>query len=182
MVGKAARRYARAFLKVSLDEEKLETVQSDMQSVRSVLAGSRDLGLSLKSPVIRLDIKRGVIKQVFSESVDPLTLRFLDFVIEKRRSNLLESIVDGFLNAYNEHIGLQDVQVASAVDLEEDTTKRLTSILEQQLKGTVAIDARTDASLLGGVSVQIGDTIIDGTVRHKLNRLATSFKEAAIKQ
>ncbi|MGM0506488.1 MAG: ATP synthase F1 subunit delta [Bacteroidota bacterium] len=182
MIGKAARRYARAFLKVSLDEEKLEEIHSDMESVRSVLTNSRDLATSLKSPVIRVDIKREVVRQVFSESVSPLTLRFLDFVIEKRRSDLLESIVDGYLKAYKVHIGLRDVQVESAVDLEDDELQRLSTILEEQLKGTVAIEPRTDPSLLGGMSVQIGDTIIDGTVRHKLNRLATSFKEAAINQ
>ncbi|MEX1211549.1 MAG: ATP synthase F1 subunit delta [Balneolaceae bacterium] len=182
MIGKAARRYARAFLKVSLDEGKLEVIHTDLQTVQNVLVNSRDLAASLKSPVIRLDVKREVVQQVFSDSVDPLTRRFLDFVIEKRRANLLSDIVDGFLEAYKAHIGIQDVLVASAVELEDETHNRLSTILEQQLKGTVAIESRTDSSLLGGMSVQIGDTIIDGTVRHKLNRLATSFKEAAINQ
>lgn len=180
MIGKAARRYARAFLKISLENEKLDRVYSDMQSIRQVLDNSRDLVSSLESPVIRLDIKREVVRQIFSESVDPLTFRFLDFVIEKRRADLLDSIVDGFLAAYNTHIGRVDVQVASAVDLEDEMRNRLVSILEKQIEGSVAIESRTDAYLLGGLSVQIGDTIIDGTVRHKLNKLAMSFKEAAI--
>lgn len=180
MIGKAARRYAQAFLTVSLENDKLETVYSDMQTIQDVLTNSRDLAASLKSPVIRLDVKREIMSQVFTGSIDPLTVRFLDFVIEKRRSKLVEEIVTGFLEVYKLHIGQQVVQVVSAVDLEDEMRNRLVSILEDQMEGTVVVESRTDPSLLGGLSVQIGDTIIDGTVRHKLNKLAKSFKEAAI--
>lgn len=179
MAGKAARRYAKAFLSVSLENEKLDTVHDDFRTVRDLLDSHKELAAVLKSPVIRYDVKREAIKSIFS-SLDPLSLRFLDFIVEKRRADLLQSIVDGFLEIYKQHIGLLDVRLESAVELDGERIERLTNLLEASLEGTVAIESHIDASLLGGVSVQIEDTIIDGTVRHKLNRLAASFKEAAI--
>lgn len=180
MVSKAARRYASAFLKLSLEKGILEKILEDIRLIDETIDASRELDLFLRSPVIRSDDKRKALAEIFSASVDPVTMHFLDFIARKGRERLLGQIMRSFLRLYKEHAGIIDVEVRSAMELEDEQREKLQKTLEETTGKKVEPSWLTDPGLIGGLAVRIDDTVIDGTVKHKIDQLGALFLEAAM--
>lgn len=175
MSAKAARRYANAMLQSAIEKDILEEVHMDMELIHNTVTGSRDLVLFLKSPVIKNDIKRKALMGIFEDRVKPETSILLNLLLDKNREQLLEAICKSYLDLYNVHKGIIDVGVFSAFDLADDQKKDLLKMLEQSTGKKVILDFTTDKSLRGGLAVRIDDTVIDGTIKHKISQLKNQF-------
>lgn len=180
MVAKAARRYASALLQIAIEQDILEGIMADVRLVHETIEASRDLELFLRSPIIKPEEKKEALHSVFSDSVQPLTLQFFDLVIRKGRERLLDQMMSGFIELYKEYKQILDVQVRFAMDLDDAQAGDLKKMLEKQTGKTIELQLEKQPELIGGMAIQIRDTIIDGTVRHQLSRLSSLFKEVAI--
>ncbi len=180
MVLKAARRYANAFLHFAIEKDLLEEILEDVESIHQTLENSRDLKLFLKSPIIKPEEKRKALESIFSESVQPITMQFLNLIIRKGRQKIIDQIMKGFIDLYKVHMGIIDIYISSARELPEDLRTKLIAALEISTDKKVDPDFISDEDLMGGIAVRIHDTVIDGTVKNKINRLRSLFKEAAL--
>jgi F-type H+-transporting ATPase subunit delta len=106
-----------------------------------------------------------------------LTGRLFKLVIEKRRENLLDQIATSFLNLYNKHAGIIEIDVQTAFSLTDDQHSALKASLEKTTDNKVVLGVNVDPELIGGLSVRIDDTVIDGTVKHQMRRLKSLFTE-----
>ncbi|CUS89612.1 ATP synthase, F1 delta subunit, partial [Candidatus Kryptonium thompsonii] len=89
-----AKRYAKALIEIAEELKKLDRITQDVQLIDSMIRSSRDLQLFLKSPIIREDKKREIIQEIFADSrVDPIVLKFILLLVEKKREDLLHDIV-----------------------------------------------------------------------------------------
>lgn len=172
---KAARRYADALLQLTEEVNKTDTIRKDLQGILSTVEQSRDLRNMLLSPIIKSHNKRTVLQKIFSSQVDELTLTFIDLITNKKREVLLVEILNAYEDSYNKLKSIKKAKVTSAFDLSANEKKKLVSSLEQKTQSTIVADYEVDASLVGGLKVQIQDTIYDGTIKHKLDRLETLF-------
>src|SRR5690625_2310373 len=177
---KAARRYANAFLQIALEKQMVEKILEDVRSIEGTIESSRELFLFLRSPIIKSDDKQAVLKEIFSPAVEPLTMQFLEFVARKGRERLIPQIMQGFIDLYKKQAGIIDVEVRAAMELEQDQRKKLEQALEEVTRKQVDLSYVTDPGLIGGVAIRIDDTVIDGTLKHKIDQLGTLFQEAAI--
>ncbi len=180
MIVKAARRYANALLQLAVEEDILDEVLNDIGTIHNTLEGSRELQLFLKSPVIKPDDKRKALETIFDEKVQHMTMQFLLLIIRKGREKLIAQITAAFLELYKMHAGILEVEVATAMELPEDLESKLQKTLEQLTRMNVEMNVETRSELLGGMTLRIDDTVIDGTVKHKISQLNTIFKEAPI--
>ena len=180
MVLKAARRYANALLQIAIEQGSLERVMEDMNSIHNTIRDSRELRLFLRSPIIKPEEKEKVLRMIFEESCDSLTVQFLDLVVRKGRERQLDQIAEGFLKLYKLHMGIEDVELLTAMELPDSQLEELTATLERNTGKTVHLTVTEKPELKGGIAVRIGDTIIDGTIRHKVDQLETLFKQTAI--
>jgi F-type H+-transporting ATPase subunit delta len=180
MVLKTARRYANALLQISIEQNKLETILKDVELIHNTVEGSRELKLFMKSPIIKSDEKRAVLHELFGNQTDSLTVQFLDLVVKKGRESLLDQIMQGFIERYKQHAKIIDVNVYSASALRDDTLQKLNQTLESITGKSVDLHFHIDESLKGGLAVRVDDTIIDGTVKHKIDQLKTLFLETAV--
>jgi F-type H+-transporting ATPase subunit delta len=177
---KAARRYATALLEIAKEQKKVEEILEDMELIQATIDGSRDLMLFLKSPIIRFDDKQGALEKIFGDRVQDLTNMFIKLLARKNRVNLLDQVADSFIQNYNEYAGIIDVEVYTAFPMSDEQQQDLLKALEQKTQKKVEMTINHDTSLMGGIAVRIEDTVIDGTVKHKLAELEQSFLNAAI--
>lgn len=177
---KAARRYASALLDIAKEQDKVESILEDVTLIHNTLEGSRDLVLFLKSPIIKYDDKAEALKSIFSERLGDVTDRFIALLTRKNRVNLLDEVTEAFIEAYKEYAGIVTIEIFVASELKESQKDNLHEALEKLTQKKVDMNINIDESLQGGMAVRIDDTVIDGTVKHKLAKLEQSLMSTAV--
>lgn len=179
-ITKAARRYATALLEVGKDRDEVKSILDDMNFIHNTMQDSRDLVLFLQNPVIKFDDKEAVLEEIFGDKVQESTGMFLKLLARKKRISILDQIAPAYIETYNEYAGIITVEVAVAQKLSDDQKTQLKAQLEEMTGKEIRLNIIVDESLRGGMSVRIDDTVIDGTVKHKLQELEEQLLSTAI--
>lgn len=175
LVSKAARRYATALLETSKEQKVVEETLKDILFIKSTVSDSKDLIVFLKSPVIKPSDKQAALQSIFGKNVGKLSNEFITLISEKERTSILPEIVLAFIDQYNEYAGIIEVEVRSALKLDNAQIKELQKVLEKSTSKKVEMNLKVQPDLKGGLLVKIQDTVIDGTVKHKLDQLEQIF-------
>ena len=125
----------------------------------------------MDSPVIPREQKASVMMHLFAPRVHPLTMKFLQLLIEREREDLLSAILERFRALRDQALGIINVRAQAATPLGQEAQTQLMSTLEQRLDRSVRLSVTQDANLIGGIILRIGDTVYDGSVRHQLSVL-----------
>lgn len=173
-----SRRYARALLEVAEEGGLAEQVAGDLEVIRKTLEGSRDIVTMLKSPIIKGDTKARILKEIFG-GLGEKTLLFLNLLCRKKRASILPDVIEEYSALRDERGGIVNVDVTSAVELDDEQSKKLIDVLAQYTGKKVRAKLSLDEELLGGVTVKIGDTILDNSVKHQLQLLSSALSENA---
>lgn len=174
---KTARRYAKALLEMATHQKLLDRVHEDLTMIESLLGQSTDLKKVLMNPVIKKPAKKSLLKSVFDGKVSTVTMEFLLTLCEKNREMILPEICHEFGELRNEAMGLLPAEVASVVELSSDQVRSIEQKLKTLTGKTPLLTLRKDPALIAGIRIQIGDTVIDGSVRHQLERLHDHLAE-----
>jgi F-type H+-transporting ATPase subunit delta len=168
-----AKRYAKALFEIAEETKKLEKITNDVVFIDSLIRSSRELQLFLKSPIIKEDKKREVLKEIFSDSrVDPVTLKFIMLLVEKKREDILHDIVKVYQQIYDEKMGIVSAEVVTAVEVGERLKKKIEQkILELTGAKKVKASYRVDPSIIGGIVIRVGDTVYDASIRRRIQLL-----------
>ena len=173
---RVATRYAKSLLNLAIERNELERVYKDMQYV-ATCCDNRDLGLLLKSPIVKTDKKKKVLDGIFAGEVSEMIMSFLNIIASKKRESALPEIADEFLVQYKVHQNIVVAQVTSPVKLSDDQKDKILNLINADHKGAVEMIETIDESLLGGFIVRIGDKQIDASINRKLNELRTEFSK-----
>jgi F-type H+-transporting ATPase subunit delta len=171
----AGRRYAVALLDVAVEGNFLERVTEDLQKIQEVLGTSHELVVALKSPLINVDLKSRILEEIFKSEIDAKTMIFIKLLAHKKRANLLADVIAEFNALIDERNGVINADVKSAVKLSEEQAKELVNGLSSRTGKKIRARMSLDESLIGGVTVKIGDTILDGSISHQLQMLKNSL-------
>ncbi|MGF1544663.1 MAG: F0F1 ATP synthase subunit delta [Parvularculaceae bacterium] len=175
----APARYAEALFDLAEEAGDIEAVEKDANALKAAIATSADLRALLESPVYDADQKGAAIAALADRAgFAGLTRNFLGLVARNRRLFMLERILLAFAARLSAHRGEVSAEAISAAPLSDDQTKRLRGEIERRVGKAVNLVAKVDPDLLGGVVVKIGSTMVDGSLRTKLNRLKSKLKEA----
>ncbi|TYP95015.1 ATP synthase F1 subcomplex delta subunit [Fodinibius salinus] len=178
---KAARRYATALLELAEERNEVEQILEDVQFVHNTIEGSRDLVLFLKSPIVNFDDKIEALKKLFFDDLNEATKLFVKLLAKKDRINLLYQVTEAFVEKYKEFAGIITVDVFVARELSNEQQEELHDELEEKTQKTVEMNVTVDEDLKGGMAIRIDDTVIDGTVKHKLEKLKEELFSATVK-
>lgn len=177
---KAARRYATALLELAEERDEVESILSDVQFVDQTIKGSNELVMFLKSPIINFDDKIAALNKLFFDDLTKASKLFMKLLAKKDRINLLDQITEAFIKKYKKAAGIITVNVLVARELTEKQSNELHKELEEKTGKTVEMGIGVDESLKGGMSIRIEDTVIDGSVKHKLEKLEESLRSATV--
>ncbi|WP_445664849.1 ATP synthase F1 subunit delta [Fodinibius sp. AD559] len=172
---KAARRYATALLELAKERDEVDELLSDIEYIHNTLEGSRELVLFLQNPVINFDDKTQALQKIFFDELEEPTKLFLKLLSRKDRINLLDQVTEAFIEKYKEYAGIITVEVFVARELNSEQQELLHKNLEQKTQKKVDMNITVDEELKGGMAIRIEDTVIDGTVKHKLKELEESL-------
>lgn len=177
-IAPVAYRYARSLMDLSLEGSIVDAVSEDMLLVANTCLASRELQVLLNSPVVKADKKERVLDQLFSARVGVVTNRFIGILVRKGREALLPQVAAAFHELYKAHKGVVTAEVISAVPLDDAARKRILELAGVKHPGkTIQLAEKVDTSLIGGVSIRIGDEQYDGSVSRRLSDLRREFSK-----
>jgi F-type H+-transporting ATPase subunit delta len=168
----AARRYARALLEVALPAREDAAVAEGLKEAVALLGANPDLLNVLTHPGVSAERKRALVEAVWKRSESPLVKRLLLLLADRERIELLTEVARAYVEHWNAHRGVVIAEVASAVALAPEQTRRLTEALGRAAGGRrVELQTRLDPALLGGVLVKMEGRVYDASVRGRLRAL-----------
>lgn len=172
---KVSKRYALSLLEISNEKKILERVKNDMEFFYQTMRKNHNLLLAMDNPVIKPQVKKSILNEIFSNHVHEETLRFLDFIIDKGRENLLQSISEEFLRLVDEYYGIAKVDVLVAFRFSDEQKEQLKNRLEKILNKKIELKFSTDPKLIGGFVAKVGNTLYDASLAHQLDLLRKEF-------
>ena len=173
-----ARVYSEALFEVARDKDKLDEIHEQLGEVADAIAGNRDLQVFLFSPYFSSAEKRDGIARAVSGAEEEL-VNFLELLAEKHRMPAIFRIRRRFDEMWSNERRHLDVRLTSAVELPSDVVKELGGQIEKQTGQTIELRADVDEGILGGIVLQVGNMVLDASVRNKLERLRKEVAKAA---
>ncbi len=162
-------------LELATEQGALEKVRADVQMLLDSIAGSRDLLLMLRSPVIQHLKKGAVLQKIFEGKVQDLTMKFIRIVAAKGRENLLPEIAEEFIRLYNDQSGLQEAVVTTAFPIDKGIRGEFEKLVGDYSGKKAVLEEVVDESIIGGYTLLMGDRKIDASVTGKLKELKLKF-------
>lgn len=163
--------YANALFEVASVEGSLDAVENELFQVARALETNDELRTTLTDEVIPVARRQSVVEDLLGNRASPVTVSLVSFVVGSGRGRQLPAIVDRLVARAAEAKNKTVAEVRTAVPLTDDQRNRLADALGKATGKSVEVKAIVDRSVLGGVIAQIGDTVIDGSVRTRLEQL-----------
>jgi F-type H+-transporting ATPase subunit delta len=168
--------YASALFEIARAEGVLPRVEEELFSLSNVLAGNDALRMTLSDPAIPAERRQGIIDDLIGKRAAPVTTQLVSFVVAAGRGRELPAIISNLVERAAADRQHAVAEVRSAVPLDDDQRKRLARALSTNLGKEVEIKVFVDPSVLGGLSARVGDVVIDGTIRHRLDQLKETIR------
>lgn len=180
-MSKIASTYAKALYDIALEQEVLEDVKNDLAVIVSAIEEQPQFLNVLTLPKLDKEEKKRVIKSIFASNTPQILVNFLMVLIDKDRIDLLNEIVVAFNQMVNEHFGIVEGTVYSAVPLNDAQLTQLTYVFTKKLNQKVKLNVVVDPSLLGGYKVNLADVVYDNSIKLQLKNLKQNLMNVELK-
>ena len=173
-----AKRYAQALFSLAEAEGGREAWLDDLAAIQEQMA-EPSVALFFREPRVPAERKQEAAAQV-AEGAHPLLRNFLGLLAQRRATDSLAAIVGEYRRLLNERLGRAQADVTTAAPVSAEQRARLAASLGAMLDKEVVLDVREDPEIIGGVLIRVGDQIIDGSARSRLNGLRQSLGRQAL--
>ena len=173
----SGQRYAQAIFELALENEQLEQWDQDLRLAADVL-GDEEFGLFLRHAEVPLERKTAAIEAVLAEA-HPLVRNLVALLVNRGGVDAMREVQEGYSELLDERLGRQRVEVTTAVPLEYAELERIANFVAQLVGREVVLSTRIDESILGGLIIQIGDRLLDGSTSSALERMRQNVRSQA---
>lgn len=167
--------YAEALFAVARDEGTLGEVEDELFRFSQVLQGSDELREALTDPRIPASRRQQIVEDLLGGKASDTTVALVSMVVGTGRARDLPDIIAKLVEMSAAEAQKEVAEVRSAVPLNDDQRKRLAEALNKATGKQVEVKVIVDPSVMGGIVAQVGDTVIDGSVRSRLEQLKNAF-------
>lgn len=175
-----ARRYAEALFGLGQSAGKLQVFQSNADDFAGILERSKDLKVSLSHPNIRREQRLQIVNELLAQcSYDEMFSNFVRLVVERGRIGIFPRIAHEFMLLRDDADGRLRGVVYSATALSSAQRQRLQERVQSKLGHEVVLKERIDASLIGGIRLEVDGRVYDGSVRHYLEQMKSALINGA---
>jgi len=171
----SGKRYAQAAFKLALEKGELDSWQGSLRKTADLTTDEQLVAL-LENPKLSFETKKAILVE-FLGKINPLALNLACLLVHKDKLGIAGDISRQYDRLLDTHYGIEHVEVITALPLDDEDRKRISSRFEEIIGHKVVIDAQVDPSIVGGIKAKIGDTLIDGSVKGKLGALRKSLVE-----
>jgi F-type H+-transporting ATPase subunit delta len=169
--------YARSLFEVAQEQDKLDGIREELGQFADALDGSRELQVFFFSPYFSTIEKKDGLDRAVSDA-DPILVNFLKLLIENHRMPVIfrvRRVVDELWRKENK---LLPVTVTSAVELDQATVSQIGDRISEQTGRRVELSAVVEPDILGGLVVRVGNSILDASIRNRLEQLRKQVARA----
>jgi F-type H+-transporting ATPase subunit delta len=175
-----ARRYAQALLELGAETGTLDRLVDEMSTVATAWEASPELRNALENPLVAHDAKKAVMTELADQIGATVTTKHaLLLLVDRRRTTALPYVAQYLRELGDARKGILRAEVTTAAPLSDAYYARLQVQLEKMTGKKVVVDRKTDGSLIAGVVTRIGDRILDGSLRTRLQSLKDSLMPTA---
>ena len=174
----AAEKYAQAIFDLALEEDSLPKVKEDVNFFLEVLSKNEQLTTFLDNPFEDKQARKNVIAEVFKDNAEGISLNFMLLLVEKKLEKLLPLIVKQFNKLVYEKDGTVEVRVTTARALSSAEYEKIAKRLSETVKKPVVLNKHVDPNIIGGMIVQIGDRLVNGSIDRRLKDVGSLIREA----
>ena len=169
--------YSRSLFEVAKEQDKLDEVREQLGQLADAMDQSRELALFLFSPYFSTEEKKQGLGRAI-EGADPIVVNFLELLVEKHRMPAIFRIRRELDALWERENQLLPVTITSAVELDEQTVRSIGDAIGQQTGQRVELTTEVDPDVLGGLVVRVGNSILDASIRNRLENLRRSVARA----
>jgi len=169
--------YGRSLFEVAKENDKLDLVREQLGEIADAVSDDRDLQVFLFSPYFSSHEKKEGLRKAITEA-DPLVVNFLEVLVDNHRMPALMRIRRSYDALWERENDLLPVQVTSAVELDEATVANIGDRIGEQTGRKVELSSTVEPDLLGGIVVRVGNSIIDASIRNRLEQLRRTVARA----
>jgi F-type H+-transporting ATPase subunit delta len=173
-----ARVYARSLFQVALERGRLDELREQLGQLADALDEHRELAVFFFSPYFSTREKEQSLQHLL-EGAEEILLNFLVLLIENHRMPVIFRIRHEYERLWEEHNRTLPVEITSAIALDQETTESLGRAIGERTGRKVTLAARVDPDILGGIIVRVGNSILDASIRNRLEQLRTHVASAA---
>jgi F-type H+-transporting ATPase subunit delta len=167
----AARCYAEALILLAREKGRLPAVRDDLRAVLAAFRGAPKVWALFTSPRVEREQKEAIVRKAFAGKVGPEVMGLLVVLVRKSREPIYDNVVDQFERFQDLEQNRVHVRVRSARPLDAGVRDALVQAVAASSGKTPVVHEETDAALLGGMVVRVGDVMVDGTLRSRLESL-----------
>jgi len=168
----SANRYSLALFELANESNVLASIEGNSTAFLNLTLNNKDFNKLIKDPTVSQDVLMNVINKISENSkLEVLFKNFLNFLIVKRRFFYIEQILKSFNEICLEKRGELKAEIKSARELSQEEINKITEELSNSFKSKIKLNYNYDESLIGGLVVQVGSTMIDTSIKNKLQQI-----------
>ncbi len=173
----SARRHAQAIFEIALDKGELEKWRTDLNAIAAVMR-DRQLVDLLQNPRLHFVEKAKLLNNLLPD-LGPLARNFIHLLVLRNRLGLVDEIVAEYDFLIDAYYGVEHATVITAIPLDKEEQEQIKQKLSAITGKQIILNNKTDANLVGGMVVRVGDKLVDGSLRGRLKRLKQSLMRGA---
>lgn len=172
--------YSDALFEVAVEDNLVDRFHDEIELIGDTFEAYPEFFELYKSPRIGIDERKSVVQDIFEEKISQEMMNFMKVLLDKKRASEILNIKHEFLNRVYEHKGIVKAIVESAIPMEEVEVVKLQERLSGVTGKEVILKNKVNPEILGGLVVQVGDKVIDGSVKNKLNNMMDDLTQIII--
>ena len=174
---KITTRYAKSLLGLVLEKNLLEETVNDMKLIKSVCSTNKDFSLLLKSPIVKTDKKLSIFNKIFTDTLNELSISFVNIITTKKREMHLEGIAESFIIQYKSYKKIETATVTTAVQIDDQTRNEILSYISKHGNTNIELTETIDKNIIGGTIITMGDKQLDTSISRTIKELRQKFNK-----
>ena len=172
----SAIRYAQAVFQIAVGQDALDQWMDDLSIMAQALE-SPEFAEFLDAPQVPIAEKVEMINKTLGGTVDRLAVNLISLLASRSVARIVPGVVDQYQRLLDSHRDIERAEVVSAVPLDDTRRERISDLLQEMVGKEVRMTSRVEPEILGGLIAQVGDRVIDGSSRTKLQAMRRELAE-----
>ena len=165
------KKYAQGLYKVALTEENVTQISVRLHSIKDILKSVPELNQLFITRRVQIEDKMVMLKNILGDKISDIEMDLLVLLIENGHMNLFGEVVKRFDYLLDKKSEITQVQITSSTKLPDDEVQKISLTIENKIQKKLNVKMDIDTSLMGGIKLRVGNTLIDGSVSNRLQKM-----------
>ena len=172
------KKYAQGLYKVALNEEKVTQISVCLHSIKNILKSVPELNQLFITRRVQIEDKIVILKNILGDKISGIEMDLLVLLIENGHMLLYGEVLERFDYLIDKDSEIIKVQITASTRLPDDEVQKISSKIENKIQKKLNVKMDTDISLVGGIKLRVGNTLIDGSVSNRLQKMRDTLNQA----